>query len=47
MTSAQPNHDLPNGRILLQQCLSAKLMVQPATEDEEAKYVTVRSDLFS
>lgn len=41
MTSA-----LPNGRILLQQCLSAKLMVQPATEDEEAKYVTINRGLI-
>ncbi|XP_062572404.1 D-aminoacyl-tRNA deacylase 2-like isoform X2 [Saccostrea cucullata] len=34
MTSQQPN-----ARIILQQCMSAKLMVQPAIEDEEAKYV--------
>ncbi|XP_046571916.1 D-aminoacyl-tRNA deacylase 2-like isoform X1 [Haliotis rubra] len=28
-----------NARIVLQQCLSARLQVQPATEDTEAKYV--------
>ncbi|XP_022332019.2 D-aminoacyl-tRNA deacylase 2-like [Crassostrea virginica] len=39
MTSVQ-------ARLLLQQCLSAKLMVQPATEDEEAKYVTINRGLI-
>ncbi|XP_048734239.2 D-aminoacyl-tRNA deacylase 2-like [Ostrea edulis] len=40
MTTAQPN-----ARIVLQQCLSAKLMVQPATEDEDAKYVHIERGL--
>jgi len=31
----------PQARVIVQQCLNARLMVQPATEDEEAKYVTV------
>ena len=29
-------------RVVLQQCLSAKLMVQPASEETDAKYVEVR-----
>ena len=29
------------GRVVLQQCQSAKLMVQPANEESEAKYVEV------
>ncbi|KAK3093834.1 hypothetical protein FSP39_020746 [Pinctada imbricata] len=29
------------GRLVLQQCLSARLMVQPASEDQEAKYVEI------
>ena len=28
-------------RVVLQQCLSARLMVKPASETEEAEYVTV------
>lgn len=33
----------PQARVVLQQCLSAKLMVQPQTEEEAAKYVHVGS----
>lgn len=31
----------PQARVILQQCLSAKLMVQPSTDVEEAKFVHV------
>lgn len=34
-------------RIVLQQCLSARLQVQPATEDTEAKYVEVYGNQVS
>ena len=33
-------------RLVIQQCLSARLMVQPATEEEDAKYVQVSSLLY-
>ena len=31
-----------NARVVLQQCISAKLMVKPPTDNEEAEYVQVR-----
>ena len=33
-------------RLVIQQCLSARLMVQPAAEEEDAKFVQVSSLLY-
>ena len=35
----------PSIRVIIQQCLSAKLQVQPPTEDSDAQWVEVRNEL--
>lgn len=35
------NAVIPKARIVLQQCLSAKLQVQPRTEEQQAQFVEV------
>ena len=37
----------PSIRVIIQQCLSAKLQVQPPTEDSDAQWVEVRNDINS
>lgn len=31
----------PKARVVLQQCLSAKLQIQPASDEQEAEYVEI------
>ena len=35
----------PSIRVIIQQCLSAKLQVQPPTEDSDAQWVEVRNEI--
>lgn len=35
----------PSIRVIIQQCLSAKLQVQPLTEDSDAQWVEVRNEI--
>ena len=35
----------PSIRVIIQQCLSAKLQVQPPTEDSDAEWVEVRNEI--
>ena len=37
----------PSIRVIIQQCLSAKLQVQPPTEDSDAQWVEVRNEINS
>ena len=37
----------PSIRVIIQQCLSAKLQVQPPTEDSDAQWVEVRNGINS
>ena len=43
---SETNSTQVKARVILQQCLSAKLMVQPETETEKAKYVHVSYTLW-
>lgn len=45
MASDDSNSNLPKARIILQQCLSAKLQVQPRTEEQEAQFVEINRGL--
>ncbi|XP_078348868.1 D-aminoacyl-tRNA deacylase 2-like isoform X5 [Oculina patagonica] len=41
MAAASPNNGSPSVRIIIQQCLSARLQVQPPTENEDAQLVEI------
>ena len=39
--ATSPNSAGPSVRVIIQQCLSARLQVQPPTENEDAQWVEV------
>ena len=43
--ATSPNSGCPSVRVIIQQCLSARLQVQPPTENEDAQWVEVSGTL--